>query len=104
MPSTCKATHSLLNSTPSTPQSGQFGGSAGVCVHLCVAASVLDCLDCPRVHAGMQPLCMCMYVHEILGLCCGGEGGVGGGGSEESEGVKRGSAVGGGGRLLFGWA
>lgn len=42
-------------------------------------------------------------LHGCVCMCMRNGVYVAGGGSEELEGVKRGSAVGGGGWLLFGW-
>jgi len=56
MPSTSKATHSLLNSSPSTPRFGQFGRSAGVCVSICVRPRV-------RVLDGLLVRAACMHVY-----------------------------------------
>lgn len=74
MPSTCKATHSLLKSFPThTLQFGQFGDSAGVCDHMWLHVCVL--------------VCMCMKDRVF----------VEGGGSKDLEGVKSRRAAGGGG-------
>lgn len=58
MPSTCKATHSLLKFSLNTPQFGQFGGPAGVCVSICV------CLHARAVDCTCVPACMCMCMTE----------------------------------------
>lgn len=96
MPSTCKATHSLLKSSPSTPQFGQFGGSAGVCVCPSVCGCMLACLTARVcVHACSPHACVCMRMKEGVY--------VEGVAARSWKVLKVGVLVVVGGWLLFGW-